>query len=213
MLSFTADVFFATIAHYNAAIWPAQIVAGLLGLAVVVLAVKPRSGANRIIGATLAAAWLWTGAVFHFGHFAQIFFLSPLLAALFAAQGLLIGWTCVLRGKLDCRFRGGIAGWSGLTLLILAVALYPLLALSAGDPLLNLQTFGVTSLPTAIFTIGVLIMTTRQTSAYLAIIPALWTLIAAAMAWELGITGNLLLSLAGLAGLVRLVWQRRPASD
>jgi hypothetical protein len=91
MISLTADVFFANIAHYNQAIWPAQIVATLLDLIVVALAVRPRAGSDRFIGFVLATAWLWTGAIYHVEHFARINFIAPLFGFLFVAQAVLIG--------------------------------------------------------------------------------------------------------------------------
>jgi hypothetical protein len=128
MISLTADVFFANIAHYNQAIWPAQIVATLLGLIVVALAVRPRAGSDRFIGFVLATAWLWTGAIYHVEHFARINFIAPLFGFLFVAQAVLIGWTCAVRGRLKFRFNADRYGRSGLALAILALALYPMLA-------------------------------------------------------------------------------------
>ena len=69
MIPFTSEVYLGLIARYNAAIWPAQIVALVLGLFVLWQAARPRSaagraGADRIIPWFLAAAWLWTAVAF-----------------------------------------------------------------------------------------------------------------------------------------------------
>src|SRR3546814_17247301 len=74
MLPFTADVLFSSIAAYNRAIWPAPAVALALGLVALGLAMRPVSGGGRLIGAILAAAWLWAGIGFHLIHFSSINF-------------------------------------------------------------------------------------------------------------------------------------------
>ena len=47
LLPFTAEVFFSLLGQYNGAIWPAQIVAGLLGLGALFLACRPAGGSDR----------------------------------------------------------------------------------------------------------------------------------------------------------------------
>src|SRR5262245_48596660 len=75
--------------RYNPAIWPAQLVAYLLGLAAVALVFARPRRADRAIGAILAACWLWVGVVF-LGIFARQ--IAPVVAvvegAIVAAQGV-----------------------------------------------------------------------------------------------------------------------------
>ena len=77
MLPFTSEAFFAVFEQYNRAIWPAQIIAYLLGIAAVALALRPVPGSGRAVGAIQALAWLWNGAVYHFVHFATINIAAP----------------------------------------------------------------------------------------------------------------------------------------
>ena len=51
MLPFTADILFSSIAQYNRALWPLPPVALLLGLAAVLLTVRPVRDGNRLISA------------------------------------------------------------------------------------------------------------------------------------------------------------------
>lgn len=210
MLSFTAEVFFANFAHYNQAIWPAQIVATLLGIAVIGLTIGPRNGSDRLIGAVLATAWLWTGAIYHLDHFARINFASPAFGVLFVTQGLVVGWNCVVRDKLDCRVHANIAGWGGLVFLVVALALAPFLSWATGHgSWTSARIFGVTPLPTTLFTIGVLIISARRAPLYLSVVPVVWSFIDGAMAWQLGITETLLLPLGAVTGLVIILQSRR----
>jgi Family of unknown function (DUF6064) len=58
---FTLQQFFDVFASYNAAIWPAQIVAYVVGLAVVASLGRKWPYAHRFILLALASMWLWNG--------------------------------------------------------------------------------------------------------------------------------------------------------
>ncbi len=64
MLPFTRDQFLAVFVQYNVGVWPAQIVAYVLGVAMIVVLFVPSQGGNRIIGVGLAAMWAWTGMMY-----------------------------------------------------------------------------------------------------------------------------------------------------
>jgi hypothetical protein len=55
MLPFTRDQFLAVFAAYNQAVWPAQVVAYVLGIGLVGLLMRPSRAGDRAIGAGLAA--------------------------------------------------------------------------------------------------------------------------------------------------------------
>ena len=61
MLPFTHEEFIAVFRVYNTAIWPAQVVAYLVGATVVLLLMHPTPWADRNIAAILGLMWLWTG--------------------------------------------------------------------------------------------------------------------------------------------------------
>jgi cytochrome c len=61
MLPFTRDQFLAVFAAYNEAIWPAQVVAYILGAASVVMLFRALRSADLFTAATLGTMWLWTG--------------------------------------------------------------------------------------------------------------------------------------------------------
>ena len=72
MLPFTPGQFLAVFADYNHAVWPAQIVAYLLGGLAVVLLFLNTAGSDRAIAAILAAMWLWTGLCYRGVWFSAI---------------------------------------------------------------------------------------------------------------------------------------------
>ncbi len=209
MLPYTAETFFSVLEQYNRAIWPAHVFAYGLGLAAVVLALRPVPGSGRLIGVLLAAAWAWIGVVYHVMHLATISFAAPAFGALFVIQALLFGWTGAIRGKVAFRFRAGPFGWTGLGLAIFAVALYPLIAWLAGHGWPSAPMFGVAPGPTTIFTLGLMLLTEGRTPLHLVVIPVLWSLIGGAAAWLLNAPEDFALPLAGVGGLCLILWKNQ----
>jgi hypothetical protein len=169
------------------------------------------TGGARLVGAFLAAAWAWIGVVYHGVHLAAIDFAAPAYGALFVVEALLLGWTAAVRGTLAFRFRAGAVGWTGLGLAILALALYPLAGWLAGDGWPGASVVGLAPAPTAIFTIGLLLLAEGRTPLRLVAIPVLWSLMGGAAAWVLGVPEGAVLPLAGVGGLCLVVWKNRQA--
>jgi hypothetical protein len=94
-LPFTIEQFFAVFAAYNAAIWPAQIAAYRLGLAVVGMLLWDSMIGKRLVLFILAGIWAWNGIVYHFGFFTPI---NPMGEGLFRALPAAIN---LVRGELD----------------------------------------------------------------------------------------------------------------
>ena len=207
MLPFTADILFSSIAQYNRALWPLPPIALLLGLGVVLLTLRPIRNCNRLIGALLAAAWLWIGIGWHMLHFARLDFAAPLYGALFVLEGLLLLWIAI-RGRPAFRYRGGPAGWGGLALAMLALA-WPLVDRLAGLTWQSERVVGLAPAPTTVLTLALLLLVAGRSPWHLAIIPVLWTLVAGAMAWILWIPQDLALPVVGVGAAGLLLWKNR----
>jgi hypothetical protein len=115
---FTGETYFSLFEAYNDTIWPAQIVAYLLGIAVLVLALRPILASGRIALAVLALFWLWNGLVYHLVFFLQINFAALPFSALFALQGLLLAGAAI-RGGRQLRFVPDATDWVGLVYVLL----------------------------------------------------------------------------------------------
>lgn len=209
MLPFTADVLFSVVAQYNRAIWPAQIIAYVLGLAVILLIFRPVPHGDRLVGALLAAAWAWIGVAYYLLHVATIDFAAPAYAAAFVIQGLLFAWTGAIRGKVAFRFRADPAGWAGLGLVFFAMAIYPLAGWLAGHGWPRTPLFGVAPGPTTIFTVGMLLLVEGRTPLHLVVLPVLWLLVGGAAAWLLNIPEDVALPLAGIGVFCLILWKNR----
>lgn len=207
MLPFTAETLFASLAQYHQALWPLPPIALLLGLAMVLLTLRPMQHSDRMIGGLLAAAWLWIGIGYHLLHLARLDFAAPLYGLLFVLEGVLLLWS-TLRGRLAFRFRGGLVGWAGLALAMLALA-WPLLDRLAG---LSWQAERVVLLapaPTVVLTLALLLLVPGRTPLRLVLVPLLWTVIAGATAWILWVPQDLVLPVVGLCAIGLLFWKSR----
>ena len=209
MLPFTAEILFASFGQYNRALWPLPLLAPALALALVLLTLRPVRHGARAIGALLALAWLWVGVGYHFLHFAAIDFTAPVYGALFVLQGLLLAWTGVVRDRLTFGFGADLFGWCGLPLALAAALAWPLADGLLGDGWQGVRVVGLAPGATAVFTLGLLLLTAGRAPLHLALIPLLWTLIAGATAWVLTIPQDLALPLAGVAAFALVLWKSR----
>lgn len=209
MIPFTPEVFLSLFEQYNGEIWPAQIVAYVLGLVVIAAMVMPVPGSDRAASAVLAGFWLWNGAVYHLDYFASINFSAYAFALLFIIQAALLIWTGVIRGKLTFRLRTDASGWCGIAFIAIALAVYPLTARVLGNGWPQAALFGVAPCPTAIFTLGVLLLAHDRTPWHLMAIPLLWALIGGTAPFLLGILEDLFLLAAGLIGAVMAALRNR----
>lgn len=209
MLPYTAEVLNALLADYHAAIAPLRGGGWLLALVALALAWRGRPTDWRWCCAVLAALWLWTGVAFHYRSFALLNFAAPAYAALFALEAALLLASGTLAGRLRTRGRG-VVPRAGLASALFALAIQPLLAVVLGAPWAAAPVAGTAPTPTALLTLGILLLATR-TPVHLCLPPALWGVVAGASGWILGMPRELPIALvvAGLPGL--LWWQRRRA--
>jgi hypothetical protein len=208
VLPFTAEQFFEVFARYNAAVWPAPVVAYLLG-AVAVLAVLSGHRAGNIVAAmVLTSFWAWTGIAYHWLAFAAINKAAWLFGALFVVEAALLAW---FARQLEFGFRAGSRGLVGLAFIAYAAILYPLLGLAAGHVYPAMPLFGVTPCPVTIFTFGLLLIARRPPWPLL-IVPVLWSLVGGSAAFLLRVPQDWLLLVTGPLTLV-LLWRARAAAS
>ncbi len=195
---FTSEQFLGIFAAYNLAIWPAQIIAYVLGLiAIGALWFKP-VWTNRIILTVLAIMWACNGIVYHFRFFSQINPIAIAFAVAFTFQAVLLAIAATTYS--DVRFERGRFFPSAAALLCIAYAMliYPLLGYWAGHGLMTGPLFGVAPCPTTIFTIGFLLLARGKWVVWLSIIPIAWSLIGVSAALQLGMVEDFGLSIAGI---------------
>ena len=210
MLPFTTAQFFALFASYNAAIWPAQIAAYLLGMVALGFAMRGGAPAGRIVAAVLAAMWLWTGAAYHLLHFTAINPAAWLFGAAFIVQGAaFLAAAASERGLAFAPGWGGTRWAFGLVLIAYAGVPYPLLGRLAGHPWAEIPAFGVTPCPMTIFTVGMFLLASAPVAWWLLVIPMLWAVVGGSAAVLLAVPQDWMLLVGGVAAAVVLFLRRR----
>jgi hypothetical protein len=207
MLPFTHAQFISVFARYNANVWPAQLVAYGLALAMVLAILRPSVRGDRFVAGALAAMWLWTGIAYHAVHFSTINKAALLFGALFLVQSVLL-LRAGQAGRLRFAFSGSAGAWLGAALIVYASVGYPLVGLWAGLRYPELPMFGITPCPLTLFTFGLLLVSRPPVPLSLAAIPVIWSLIGGSAALLLQVPQDWPLLLAGLC-VVPIVLQNR----
>jgi hypothetical protein len=210
MLPFSREQFLEVFAQYNAAIWPLQWAAVLLGIAIVVAGARPSRNGTRGVDAGLALMWLWTGVLYHGIYFARINTAATAFASLFVIQGGLLVRAAWL-GRQSARKPAARPGaWFGWVLVAYALLLYPLVGWVAGHAYPAVPAFGVSPCPVTLFTLGMFLVGAQPVPRHLCVIPALWVLVGGSAAFLLGMPQDWPL-LVGGAVAVAMLWRRAPA--
>jgi hypothetical protein len=170
---------------YNAAIWPAQIVALALGLTIWVLSNRPTVSSGRFTSAVLAASWLWVGIVFQMNRYAKINWAATYFGWAFVIEAALFLWLGVIRGRLTFGPPADRVGWLGLGTFLFALWAQPLTDLLLGRSWKRLEIFGVAPDPTVIATLGLLMLASVPGRRSLLFIPVIWCLISGVTLWAI----------------------------
>jgi hypothetical protein len=215
-LLFSPRVYWRLFELHNAALWPAQLVAvALLAVLVGLAATRPANHA-RLVAAALAVAWAFVGWAFVWTRYATINWAAEYLAPLFAVEAMLLALAAGFGG-----LRGGtrdiatVAGW----LLVLVAAAQPLLAPATGRGWPAAEVFALAPDPTAIATLGLLLVLRGPMVWVLVPIPLAWCALSALTLWTMGepvaaalpLAACLLFLAALLATAVRAVAAGRPS--
>ncbi len=208
-IPFTVEQFFAVFRNYNEAIWPAQVLAYVLGILALVLAYRESKMSNRIISGILAIFWIWMGLFYHIFHFSVINPAAWVFGIVFILQGLLFLVVGILLNKLTFRFTVKPLPIVGAIFILYAMVIYPLLGMYFGHLYPAAPMFGVAPCPATIFTIGILLWTTDQVPGYILIIPFLWSLIGMSAAINLRVPQDYGLVIAVVLGTILILIQNR----
>jgi hypothetical protein len=181
-LLFSPRTYYRLVELYNAAIWPAQIVALTLGLVLGIrLFLAPRRAGASVAG-ILAAGWLWVAIAFLARRYATINWAAVWFAWAFALEAALL--LAMVLGMATMRIRfdepRGLGRRVGLAVLVLALFGEPLFAPLLGRGLRGAEVFGTMPDPTALATLGIL-ATTRFRGRWAAmVVPVLWCAVSGA---------------------------------
>lgn len=208
-LPFSIEQFLELFEVYNRAIWPAQLIAYLLGGSAIFLIIRKKTVADTFINLILGIFWIWMGAVYHILFFSGINPAAYIFGFLFILQGILFLVLNRPGQKLMFAFRKDLYGLIGGLFILYALIVYPLLGHALGHIYPQSPVFGVAPCPTTIFTFGLLLWTKGKVPYWLLIIPGLWALIGFSAAVQLTIYEDLGLVIAGIISVILLVYRNR----
>jgi len=172
-IPFTPDVYARLIERTNENLWPLQLLALATGVGILLLfhICHP-----RIAILPLALIWVWVGYAFLIQDYAGL-----------TSIGFWFGWVFCLEGLFVLGF--GMAGWfrrtavrasmasawMGLVIVAYGLLIYPALTWILGGSWIRSEVFGIHPDPTAIVTLGILLLTTKGWCLWvLAVIPIFW---------------------------------------
>ncbi len=207
-LLFSPRTYYRLFEIYNRAIWPAQIAAIAGGLAILLLLFRPVPRRSRLAAAILAACWLWVGLAFHAVRYATINWAAVYFAWAFGLEAALLFWTGVARGRLAFEAGASPVRRAGFWIFAFALFLQPLAGPLLGRGWRPIEIFGVAPDPTAIGTLGVLVLTAGRARWHLIVIPVIWCLISGATLRAMKALDAWILFLA--ATLIMFIGVRKP---
>ena len=206
-LMFSSRSYYRLIESYNAAIWPAHLLALVAGVIVIGAIARPRRHMQRVATLVLAAAWGWVAWAYHLERYAEINTAAPYFAAAFAVQALLLCWLAYRPANAAPAPQRVALGLTGLTIFA-----YPLLALARdGGGWTQAEVFGIAPDPTVIATLGVLLA--WRAPAIFWLIPVLWCLVSGATLMELKINYAWLLPVLALTAVLARVMRSKTPRD
>ena len=207
-LLFSPETYYRLIGQYLRDVWPARMLWVVAGIGVTVALARRKSVPGRPIIAVTAAAWLWVALAFHLQRYAAINWAATWFAAAFALEAMLLCWSGVVRPGLRPDRASRLGRRVGLGLLVYAVVGQPLVDRLARGSWAGAGGFGLTPEPTAIATLGILLLATGPRWLVFPI-PLLWCLVGGATLLALQAPDAWLILSGGLIALLLWGWTAR----
>ena len=174
LILFSAHAYYRLIELYNAAIWPGQVLALLLGVVVVVLVRRGTPG--RWVTAILAAGWLWIALAFHAARYAKLNTAAPYFGWMFGIEAALL----LVLGR-DFQWPSDLQGRAGLAIYLFALLGLPLFAPLLGRGWRAAEIFLIAPDPTAVGTLGLVMISRARRRWPLMIVPVAWCVVTGAV--------------------------------
>ena len=208
LLLFSPRAYYRMFELYHQEIWPAQLIAVALALAILVLMRRDDDWHGPVIAGLLAACWLWVAVMFHVRRYATINWAARYFAVLFVAQAALLVWNGVLRRRLIFR-RSAESAWLVPGLLLIGMAMPSLVGRVTGRTWSQVELVGLTPDATAVATLGILLASSPRASRTLMVAPLCWCVIGGATSWALGSAEAWVPIVAAAGALTAMVWRPR----
>jgi hypothetical protein len=210
LLPFSVEQFFEVFSAYNRAIWPVPIVAYVIGVAALGFLYRNGRFADGVTTVVLGTMWLWTGAAYHWLHFASINPAAWWFGIAFVLQGFVLFFAAVTQ-RLAFGRTDGVRGIVGLALIGYSTVIYPVIGMWSGHRYPAMPMFGVTPCSMTIFTFGCLLLTTKPVPWWVLAIPVVWSIIGGSAAFLLNVPQDWILLFSGVLTVLSLAIRQRSA--
>jgi hypothetical protein len=204
LLLFSPQTYYRLFELYNQDIWPMQLLTPGLAVVILVLIFRRPAWQGRVITTILAASWLWVAWAYHLQRYTTINWAANGFAAGFAVEAMLLIWTGVIHNRLEYK-----ATPVGLGIFVFALAVQPLIGPMLGRQWIQAELFGMAPDPTAIATLGLLLLVPNRIFWELMIIPVIWCTISGAVLWTMKSADAFIAPLAALTVVVFAAWQSK----
>lgn len=199
LLMFSPEAYFRLFELHNAAFGPLLPVVVIAGLSLLVLVRRKEPWAARLAFGVLAATWGAVGWWFLYQRYGAINLAASGFALGFALEALLLA---VAAGIPPKERRTGATRWPGLALMVYALLIHPLIGPLTGRPWSGIELFALAPDPTALATLGLLLLFRSRVPAMLSVIPIGWCLISGLTYWVMEQPAGLATPAAALLALL-----------
>ena len=168
-LMFSPEAYFRLYEINNTTLWPLQIIVVLAALAICFLSLKKDPQSDRVISIILAMFWALIAWQFFYQLFAKINLAAPWYSIGFAIESVAL---------LMIFFTGrNRFSKTGFLLFLYALLIQPLIGVLSGRDWPGMEIFGIAPDPTALGTLGLLMMRTGMAAKILTLIPLAWCVV------------------------------------
>ncbi len=196
--------------RYHSALWPMIIITYILGIIIIILAVRKSDNSSKIISAILAFLWIWVGIFFFLIYGLSVnpqFYLVS--GILFIIQSILFLYYGVFKERIYFRVEKEIYSFIGILIIIYALIIYPLIEIFTGHVYPAAPIFGMDPCPVCIFTFGVLLLTDKKIPLRLVIIPFLWSLSGVLAVVGYHVWADIGELVSGILGLILIIYRNK----
>lgn len=172
---FSENVYYRQFSLYNSGTWPIHLFAIIFGIFALVSSWGKSFFHNKGLTLGLVIFWCWTAGAFLYLQFLQIHIVADWYALGFVIQALLMAWLGGFKQQFENVTKSKPRKIIGRLVLVFAIFLYPFIAVLTGRNWLEFELFGMAPDPTALGTLGILIL--HRVSWVLYIIPVIWLVI------------------------------------
>ncbi|MEX2616250.1 MAG: DUF6064 family protein [Alphaproteobacteria bacterium] len=211
MIPFSRDVFLNVVERYGAAMQPSQIIAFLLGCAMVDMVRRYRPTGSRLICGLMAAGWFWIGIVYYGSYIVALSWAAWIAAAAFVLQSALLLVFGTLQNALALQYERSVHANVGIGFMLYGLFAYPATAVATGVALKSAPVVGLAPDSTLLFTLGLLLVAKNRTPLLLAILPLGLAAASGISAILIGLPEDYVMLPAAILALVLIIAKNRRA--